>query len=278
MKKFIFIDIDGTLYDHEANCIPPSSIDAIKKAKDNNHELFICTGRPKPDIEEEYYELPLKGMVLACGAHIIVDGKTIFHSQFPQNELKGLIHYMLQHEIGFSLEGIQRNYLSHDAYLFFQTLVLEEGNENSELARALLKQRAMFPFEEIKEEDYEQIVKIAIFSKEHHYCESMIKQLPNNLHGFLNEKREVGLITGEISIKGINKATGINKVLNYYDHDLAHTIAIGDSLNDLEMIEHAAIGICMGNGSPELKEIADYVTDPISNHGLANAFKHFNII
>lgn len=279
-KKFIFIDIDGTLFDHESNCIPQSSLEALHQAKENGHALFICTGRPLPDVEEEYYRLPIDGLILSCGAHIMIDNKTIYHTQFPQKELKNLINYMIDHKIGFSLEGLKRNYLNHTAYDFFQSFFIENSNENSELARALLKQRDMYPFSEIKEEDYQQILKIAIFSDHDEIkdCRNMIEHLPNTLHGFLNERREEDLITGEISIKGINKATGIDCVLNYFNHDLKDTIAIGDSLNDLEMIEHAEIGICMGNGSPKLKEIADHITDNVNNHGLAKALKHFEII
>lgn len=279
-KKFIFVDIDGTLFDYKSNSIPSSSLTAIQKANANGHSIFICTGRPFPDVGKEYFELPVDGFILSCGAHVIIKGKTIYCSQFPQKELKHLINYMINHKIGFSLEGNKRNYLNHTAYDFFKSFLVVNENDNGELARALLKQNDMYPFSEIQAKDYEQILKISLFSDQKilPYCQQLIDNLPNNLHGFLNEESEQGLLTGEISIKGINKATGIDYILDFFNHDLKHTIAIGDSLNDLEMIEHASIGICMGNGSSILKEKADYITDCVDQHGFANAFKHFHII
>ena len=56
------------------------------------------------------------------------------------------------------------------------------------------------------------------------------------------------------------------------------TIAIGDGLNDVEMIKEAGYGIAMGNSSDVLKASADYVTDDVSNDGLYKAFKHLGII
>ncbi|MBR5004040.1 MAG: HAD family phosphatase, partial [Erysipelotrichaceae bacterium] len=72
MKKFVFIDIDGTLYDHNNHIVPSSAIEALRRAKDNGHELFICTGRPKPVVESSYLKLPISGAVFAGGTHIEV--------------------------------------------------------------------------------------------------------------------------------------------------------------------------------------------------------------
>ena len=55
-------------------------------------------------------------------------------------------------------------------------------------------------------------------------------------------------------------------------------IAFGDSENDIDMIQLAGLGISMGNGTPECKAAADYVTDSIDQDGIWKALKHFNII
>ena len=60
--------------------------------------------------------------------------------------------------------------------------------------------------------------------------------------------------------------------------DMKDTIAIGDGLNDVEMIKAAAYGIAMGNSSEILKENADYVTDDVSNDGLYKAFKYLELV
>ena len=54
--------------------------------------------------------------------------------------------------------------------------------------------------------------------------------------------------------------------------------AIGDSSNDIEMLQYAHVGIAMGNGKEEVKRVSDYITDDIAEDGLYNALKHFNLI
>ena len=54
--------------------------------------------------------------------------------------------------------------------------------------------------------------------------------------------------------------------------------AIGDSVNDLEMLESVGHGIAMGNSMPPVKEIAEYVTSDISDDGVKNALKHYGLI
>ena len=68
-----------------------------------------------------------------------------------------------------------------------------------------------------------------------------------------------------------SKAMGLRRLCEYYGIDLSHTIAFGDSMNDLEIIEEAGVGVAMGNALPAIKEAADYVTDPIDKDGVWNA-------
>ena len=52
-------------------------------------------------------------------------------------------------------------------------------------------------------------------------------------------------------------------------------MCIGDSENDLSMINYAGIGVAMGNGLDMVKEAADFVTDTNDNSGVAKAINHF---
>lgn len=57
---------------------------------------------------------------------------------------------------------------------------------------------------------------------------------------------------------------------------LADTVAIGDSDNDLTMIEVA--GIAMGNGEQCAKDAADWVADAVDASGLAHAFERLGVV
>ena len=74
-----------------------------------------------------------------------------------------------------------------------------------------------------------------------------------------------------------NKAGGIRKIMNYLGGSMEDTVAVGDSLNDLEMVQECGIGIVMGNGDERLKPYADYITEDIGEDGLYRALEHFGL-
>lgn len=274
--KSLFIDIDGTLFDHEKDAIPESAKEAILSAKSKGHKIFLSTGRPYADIDKEILDFPLDGMIVSCGAVVYVENKPIYCKTYPQKELINLIQFMLDHNIGFSLDGIHKNYLSEEAFNCLSGLMFK-NNEDSELSRAMMAKNNCFTFEEMEEEDLKEVVKISIFTKNKESCEKLLKRIPESLVGFMYKNNHLDLYNGEISIKGITKATGLKQIANYLNRPIEDTIAIGDSLNDLDILQAAGLSICMGNGADECKKVADFTTKHISDDGLAYALKHFNL-
>lgn len=274
--KLIFIDIDGTLFDHAKDAIPESAKNAILSAKSKGHKIFLSTGRPYADIDQEILDFPLDGMIVSCGAVVYVENKPIYCKTYPQKELISLIQFMLDNNIGFSLDGIHKNYLTEEAFNCLSSLMFK-NNEDSELSRAMMAKNNCFPFEDMKEEDLKEVVKISIFTKNKESCEKLFQKIPESLVGFMYKNNHLHLYNGEISIKGITKATGLKQITNYLNIPIEDTIAIGDSLNDLDILQEAGLSICMGNGADECKKTADFVTKDVSDDGLAYALKHFNL-
>ena len=62
--------------------------------------------------------------------------------------------------------------------------------------------------------------------------------------------------------KGNSKADGLRRLAVYFGEkeDLSDTVAFGDSMNDIEVVQEAGIGVAMGNAVDALKKVADYVT------------------
>ena len=90
-QKYIFIDIDGTLFDHSTESIPESALIALNKAHKKGHKIYLSTGRANTEIDYEYSALPISGMILSCGAQVIVDNKIIYLANYPRNELTQLM-------------------------------------------------------------------------------------------------------------------------------------------------------------------------------------------
>ena len=59
---------------------------------------------------------------------------------------------------------------------------------------------------------------------------------------------------------------------------LTDAVAFGDGENDLDMLKAVQLGIAMGNGEEQVKQIADYVTSDINEDGIYNACKHYKLI
>jgi hydroxymethylpyrimidine pyrophosphatase-like HAD family hydrolase len=55
-------------------------------------------------------------------------------------------------------------------------------------------------------------------------------------------------------------------------------VAFGDGPNDLQMLEYAGTGVCLGDGSQEAKDKADYITNALADDGILHAMEHLGLI
>ena len=69
-----------------------------------------------------------------------------------------------------------------------------------------------------------------------------------------------------IALKALADSLGIKR---------EEIMAVGDGMNDLDMLEFAGTGVAMENAAPQVKEIADHITDTNDNHGVAKAIRKF---
>lgn len=79
----------------------------------------------------------------------------------------------------------------------------------------------------------------------------------------------------EASLPGVNKATGLSRVANDLGFSSAHTMAFGDNLNDLPMLEWAGVSIAMGNAVEEVKSVSNRLTLSNSECGVAVFIEEF---
>lgn len=279
-QYFIFTDIDGTLYDHGNNRIPVSSKEALIKAKANGHKIFICSGRCYSDIDPFYFELPIDGFVVGGGAHVILNDHQEYFTPMPLQELDYLKDYLMKHDIGFALEGVHKIFLygeAHEIYRYFLSATGLYPNLDDTTFNKILTNRNTYPVHEMSKTDYQETLKFSFYSKKKKELEELLSRLPDTVVGYFDNMSDM-MTTGEFYMKNTSKATGMDIVLKAYDHPLERTIALGDNMNDLEMIMHAGIGIAMGNACDELKRKADFVTKHISDDGFAYALEKFKLI
>lgn len=79
----------------------------------------------------------------------------------------------------------------------------------------------------------------------------------------------------EITNNNVNKWSAIEFLINKLHIAKEDVIAIGDNVNDKEMIENAGLGVAMGNSSPDMKAIADVVVGDNNSEGVAEVIEKF---
>lgn len=78
----------------------------------------------------------------------------------------------------------------------------------------------------------------------------------------------------ETTFEGVSKAHGMQKLCGYLGCRTESVIAFGDSANDLELMESAGYAVGMGNSEECVIKSADYITDPVTEDGVATAIRN----
>lgn len=102
--------------------------------------------------------------------------------------------------------------------------------------------------------------------------ETILQRLLSNQHLEVSNSSPTNI---EINAAGVNKANGLLHVCSKLRISMDEVIAMGDSLNDIEMIKAAGCGVAMGNAQNEVKKAADWITDTNEEDGVAKAIRYW---
>ena len=84
-----------------------------------------------------------------------------------------------------------------------------------------------------------------------------------------------GLWAIDFTLAGVDKASGISRIGDTLGVLPANMVAVGDSYNDLPMIEACGFSVAMGNAPLEVKAAADFVAPTVGEDGLAVVINEF---
>ena len=79
----------------------------------------------------------------------------------------------------------------------------------------------------------------------------------------------------EINPEGVSKANALSFLCDRTGISMEEIMAVGDSLNDLKMIQQVGVGVAMGNAQEKIKEAANAVTDSNLEDGVGKAIEKF---
>lgn len=230
-----FLDIDGTIYDGRQ--VAQEVIDAITRAREAGHMIFVNTARAYIGMPDQVYDLPVNGWVNAFGLEIFADGRFIHRKFIPRKRVLEIAEYAFEKGVALYFEGEIRLDLNCE----------RDGRLNP---------KNMGEFERMLGEN--RVCKFA---------------LPDGLTDADRAafSADFDFYDIEVITKGYSKARGMQIVQEYYGVSRENTVAIGDTDSDIDMVNYAGIGIAMGNGTPRLKACANFVTKTLEAHGVAYA-------
>lgn len=259
----IFFDIDGTLLDNDSGLVPQSTVRALKQAKENGHLIFLCTGRCKAIWPKEIVEIGFDGMVAGCGTTVYYRGEKILHGRLEQGLQRQIAEDMVKYHVDGVLEGEEYCYFSRGRFLPVIHQIYEDNGRffGGDCQRIFQDEEQLY---------YD---KFTLWFDETGDVDGFKKKYEKDFE-FIRRAADFY----EIVPKGYSKATGIELLCRTTGIDRAHTIGVGDSTNDLAMLQYTGISVAMGNGDPALFSQVDYVTAGVSEDGIEKALKKYNII
>ncbi|HIY03381.1 MAG TPA: Cof-type HAD-IIB family hydrolase [Candidatus Anaerotignum merdipullorum] len=251
MKKYrmIFSDMDGTLLKN-ATEISEKNVEMIGKAVACGIDFVICTGRGVYGVEKFLDQLHLMGrpgyVICQNGAAVyrLEDMQMILKHSFSADVLRPVVEtarrmgveVYLYDDRTFLTEKVTREVQDYCRVMHADMRVLPDGLAyDGHFTKCLLSGSA----------EHLKAVRAAV--------EPLVKQ---ELNCFYSGPEYLEFVK-----KGVSKGNALRETAQKAGVPLSQVIAIGDSDNDLSMIQAAGLGIAVANGQAHVKAAADYITE-----------------
>jgi hypothetical protein len=288
----LVLDMDGTLL-NERQEISKENLKAVKKAIKKGIKVVLATGRSFEGILPYLSELDLikeKNYSIACSGALALDNLTrqVLHGIRIKHEDLIKIHTMCE---DFNLDMsayTKESILIHRDNLFsrydavanfvpLEKVDFHQLNPDREVYKVNLINESV----EIMDQMREYFPTIHLEEMHIRSKDNFNKDLLGELWRFPEEIMNNHTVVRPLSFcleilnKKCNKAVGVKEVAKLYNIPREEIICIGDSGNDLHMIEYAGLGIAMGNAYEKVKEIADDITLSNLEDGVAYAINKY---
>lgn len=262
--KMIVLDMDDTLLQDD-HTISPRTKSSLIDAQKKGVKVVLASGRPTYAMWDAAKELQLEdfgSFILSFNGAKITNCKTkeeIFSSTLSANTVHKL--YDLSKR-----EDVWIHTYAED------TIITEQNNPFTEIEAQItgLPINVVSSFVETIQNP---VVKVLMVKEETH-LKDVERKLQAELEQELSVMRSKPFFL-EFTEKGVTKGTSLALLIDKLDITREEVIAIGDSYNDLAMIEFAGLGVAMGNSPDDIKAIANYTTDSNNHDGVAKVVEKF---
>jgi Cof subfamily protein (haloacid dehalogenase superfamily) len=276
-RKAIFLDVDGTLVNDNGQ-VPESARQAVRAARANGHLVFLCTGRSPAELWPEILAIGFDGLVAASGAFVEIGELVLVHECLTAPDLDHVRDFFGSRQINLYFQANDGIYATREVRTQLRQLI--GGSVTDADVRAELE-RGMFGFVDeilVDADPYATRITKVIYLFSPVSIDDLRGEFAGSFDVIPSSVPLFGPNSGEMTLPGVNKATGIEALLEHLGVDRADTLAIGDSYNDLEMLQHVAIGVAMGNAPGPVKDVANEVTASVDENGIQQTFLRHGFI
>lgn len=259
--KVAIFDIDDTLIPRGSQAIEESAIKSINKLKENGIEVLIATGRARYFIQDPIHQEVNPNYTITINGACVYDANTevVYKVPMVRSEVESLLAYALEHDLGFATK-LENEMHVYNKMETFQTTYLKGSPKGYILKDFHHKKLGLeTPMGVFLMGDEKLIEASSVLADDGFYAKAYTDAY-------------------DVYSKGAGKISGIEFVLDKLGVSWENVIAFGDAANDIQMLEHASIGVAMGNAPQIVKDASDYVTRNIIEDGIEFALKDLKLI
>ncbi len=281
------IDLDGTLLDH-SGAVDARNLDALKRARAAGMVVTVCTGRALIESMPIIRAIEQTGPVVVSGGAMVADpttGQTLERFAMDRDMVHEMVAYLGAHDHA-ALVLKDPSAAEYD-YL----VVAPDGEESLDPSSrwwfAKMGVRVRYATHLDDDEHHEHTVRVGAYQTNapiDEFAQKLRGEFGHratlqHFHGALlpKERRDLGISSVhiiEMFHARADKWQAIERLCQRLGIDPARTAAIGDQLNDMEMITHAGLGVAMGNAHERIKRVAKRTTSACDEAGVAVAIDH----
>jgi len=263
--RLLALDIDGTLLDSQGR-LSPRVERALQAARNGGMRVCLVTGRRPRFAWPVYAALQLEGLMVTLNGGVIVDPvtlETLRVVKLPREAVSELLHQW--HEAGLSAFAYRDTATPPDIYFAVRPTwepmaryIAEEG-VNAFQVPCLVRSTDWSPLRLSVGDSEPRTLLAGELARP--YIDGATMRTYHTRSYDATWYYEIYPLT--------SKADGVCALCERYGVDAAEVVAVGDQLNDVEMLEWAGLGVAMGNAPAEVKARARLVIGHHDEDGLA---------